>query len=354
MKRGNIIIVGSDFQDLLALKTQGQFLRDILVKHGLSVTLASKYRAYHKRILDTIISIYKAKKPSVIIIQVYSTLSIYLEFLSVFIAWIFGHKIICTLHGGDMPNVYKSSSMKRSLLNFIFAKSDFITAPSQYIFNRIPINKPSSKQLVIRNYINLDEYFYHPKKNRSISIFWMRSYHPVYNPILAVDIINYLQSQGHEVKMVMAGSDLGMKQEVENYIERKNLKDRITLLDVIDNSMKNIIASESSVYLSTNIIDNAPVSFLEMMAMGLPVVSTNVGGIPFYLENKVNGLFPQDNTSESIAKLIIQLHQDEEMRERIINSGRNFIQNFGEKEVLNEWLILFRKLGFYYPIPNTK
>ena len=46
------------------------------------------------------------------------------------------------------------------------------------------------------------------------------------------------------------------------------------------------LARDHDIFINTSTIDNMPVSILEMMALGLPIISTNVGGIPFILESR--------------------------------------------------------------------
>ena len=58
------------------------------------------------------------------------------------------------------------------------------------------------------------------------------------------------------------------------------------------------------IYLNTNRKENMPVSVVEAQAMGLPVVATNVGGLPFLIENGKNGfLVPTEDANQMAAKI---------------------------------------------------
>lgn len=337
-----VLIVGTDLNQQSDLKTQGQYLRDLLVSAGWNATIVSHFRNPLIRFFDTIIQILKLNKGDVMILQVYSTLGIYLEGLAVLTGWIKRTKIISTLHGGDIPNAYRSNPIKHFILNKIIKHSNCITVPSTFISKNIALLE--NNHLLIHNYVNLNEYENKPKPNDIIRIFWMRSYHPTYNPLKAVKILEYIRSHNIPAQLTMAGKDFGQFNETATYIKSSKYKKDIRIYAVIDNKLKNKLASQCNVYLCTNNIDNAPVSFIEMMAMGLPIVSTNVGGIPYYVENGKHAILSKDNSIEDMANLIIQLHRNRELQDHIIDNGIQFSKAFSAEAVLKSWETLLCKL----------
>ena len=336
------LIVGTDFKSVRRLKTQGQFLHEALTHYAYDVKIVSRHRNYLRRILDTVIEILKLSRYDIVIVQVYSTKGIYLECLSVLLGRLKGCKVAATLHGGNIPHQYHTNRVKRFLLNLIFRFSNYVTSPSSFIPEQIPRIKSSC--ILIRNIIELDQYTYRPKPgDNKIRIFWMRAYHPAYDPLKAVHIAEYLLAQHYDVEMVMAGSDHGLKDELMRYVESGKHADKFTFLDVIDNAGKNEIAASSTVYLNTNLIDNAPVSFLEMIAMGLPIVTTNIGGIPYYVTDHQTALLSADNSVENLASLILELHNNHELKNRMIANGMEFIKEFSRDSVTQKWIELIYK-----------
>lgn len=61
--------------------------------------------------------------------------------------------------------------------------------------------------------------------------------------------------------------------------------------------------------------------FLESMAAGLPVIATNVGGIPDIVKNEETGLLIQEKNPEQIAKAVERLKKDEKLKEKLIKQG---------------------------------
>ena len=70
--------------------------------------------------------------------------------------------------------------------------------------------------------------------------------------------------------------------------------------------------ADADIYVQTPDIDNMPLSVLEAFASGLPVVSTNVGGVPAMLTDGVHGLLAPANDDEAIAAHVMTLLESPE------------------------------------------
>jgi glycosyltransferase involved in cell wall biosynthesis len=337
-----VLIVGTNFTSPNDLKTQGQFLNDLLTHWQIDSAIISPARNYIIRIWHSIYYVLRLPKKTVIIVQVYSTKSIYLECLTVLLAFVCGKKIVLTLHGGAIPEVYKLDYLKRPLLTLMFRLADAITCPSTFIEEKIP--DIQQKNTVIRNYVPTGQYINQTKPNDTIRIFWMRAYHKAYNPIKAVNVIIALHQKGFKAQMIMTGKDLGNQKEVKKHIEANGLKDYIEVNGVIDDTQKNAIASMCTIYLCTNDIDNAPVTFIEMMALGLPIVTTSIGGIPHYVHHQKTALLSIDNSPENLAELIIKCHNDNILHNNLIQNGLLFTQEFSAEIIASKWLQLITQL----------
>ena len=81
-------------------------------------------------------------------------------------------------------------------------------------------------------------------------------------------------------------------------------------------------------------------SVIEAMALGLPVVSTNVGGIPYLISNEENGLLVEPGDAEAMANAIIRLIENPELAENLSNKGRLKAEKFNWPEVKELWLEL--------------
>ncbi|HZZ12930.1 MAG TPA: glycosyltransferase [Paraburkholderia sp.] len=85
-------------------------------------------------------------------------------------------------------------------------------------------------------------------------------------------------------------------------------------------------------------------SYIEAMAAGLPVIGTNVDGVPELIEHGVNGLLVPPKDAEALRAAIVQLIDDPAMRARLGEEGRRITDSrFGVDDMADETLDLYRR-----------
>ncbi|MBU2564066.1 glycosyltransferase family 4 protein [Patescibacteria group bacterium] len=77
---------------------------------------------------------------------------------------------------------------------------------------------------------------------------------------------------------------------------------------------------------------------LECLAMGLPVITTNVCGNPEVIENNVNGILVEYNNKEDFKEAILKLYKDKELRNKFIKNGKEKLKNFSLDKMINNTL----------------
>jgi len=97
----------------------------------------------------------------------------------------------------------------------------------------------------------------------------------------------------------------------------------------------------ADVFLSTNHVDNMPVSVLEACAMGLAVVATNVGGISDLLTDHETALLVAPEDDEAMAAAVLRLLQEPELASRLSTNGRTLAERSSWERVRPEWEGLF-------------
>ena len=102
------------------------------------------------------------------------------------------------------------------------------------------------------------------------------------------------------------------------------------------------LASEHDIFINTTHFDNTPVSVMEAMTLGLPVVSTNVGGIPFLLSDNENALLVDDNDTKAMVESVQKLIENPEKAIFLANNARNFIEQMDWQVVKKQWADLLQ------------
>ena len=124
---------------------------------------------------------------------------------------------------------------------------------------------------------------------------WVRSFSEIYNPLLALQIVELLKNEGLDVELCMVGPEKdGSLQRCKSVAQELNLP--VTFTGMLSKEEWIDLSKDYDIFINTTNFDNMPVSVMEAMALGLPVVSTNVGGLPYLIEDGVDGmLFPPNN-----------------------------------------------------------
>jgi glycosyltransferase involved in cell wall biosynthesis len=95
--------------------------------------------------------------------------------------------------------------------------------------------------------------------------------------------------------------------------------------------------SQGDIFLNTTNVDNTPVGVIEAMACGLCVVSTNVGGIPFLVEDGLDGLLvPSDNVT-AMAAAVKRIPREPRLAERLSRNARVKAEQFDWSVILPQW-----------------
>ena len=99
-----------------------------------------------------------------------------------------------------------------------------------------------------------------------------------------------------------------IKEQLEKYIDEHNLSDKVKLLGFKSgDELKTLVKESLCVVLPSEWYENGPYSIMEAMAVGKPVIVSDLGGLPEMVEDGINGYvvkpFDTDSLSEAIVKL---------------------------------------------------
>jgi len=310
----------------------------------LDVKFASSYKNKVLRIFDMWALIIKNRKSKILIIDTYSTSAFYFAYTASKLAIFFKIKYVPILHGGDLINKYKQNP---KLLKDFLEKSHYVISPSLFLKSFFK-SKINSKFVVIPNFVNISDYKkYENQYNKfesKIRLLWVRSLHSIYNPLMAVKLLNSLLELNFNVKLCMIGPDKdGSKDDILKLIKKFDIMDKVELTGKLSKKQWMKKSLNYNYFINTTNFDNMPVSVIEAMALGLPVISTNVGGLPYLIENNKNGFLVKPNDYVDMAEKIIQLYNDKEKYNEIIQEAHKSIKDFNKDTVIQKWIKILKK-----------
>lgn len=311
-----------------------EILGRLLGEVGFSIISISDKKNTLLRLLHMLWVCYKSRsKVDFVLIDTYSTLNFYYAFFVSQLCRMLRLKFIPILRGGDLPSRLKKSP---KLSKAIFNNAYLNIAPSLYIksnFEALGFNNITC----IPNSIELKNYPFKKRIFDDIRLLWVRSFSKIYNPNLAIEVFKSLKNEGVYVKLCMVGPDSdGSLQESKKYADQLGVEVRFTGKLTKKEWIK--LSEDYNIFINTTNFDNMPVSVIEAMALGLPVVSTNVGGIPFLIENNKNGILVEPNSASGFVDSIKNIIKSSDNSNLIIEEARNHVENLDWKIIKKQWV----------------
>jgi len=298
-----------------------------------SIKIASSKSNKVLRLLDMVrLLISNRKQTDYVLIDTYSTTNFYYAFVISQLSRWFGIKYIPILHGGNLESRLKNSPRMSRL---IFKYAHKLVSPSSFL-KSIFENYGFHNVAYIPNAIEIENFKFNNRSIETIKLFWLRSFASIYNPEMAIMVLEQLTEKGLNPELVMVGPEAdGSLAETKRLAKEKGLSVIFTGKLSREEWVK--ISKTCNIFINTTNFDNMPVSVVEVMALGLPVVSTNVGGIPYLISDNTDGLLVPQNDVNAMAKAIIQLKDNNTLKDKLVLQAREKVERFNWKTVKSKW-----------------
>ena len=219
--------------------------------------------------------------------------------------------------------------------------ADAVVVPSGYlvdVFRRFGI-----RARPIHNIVELDRFQYR-ERNPPRSVFLTtRLLEPLYNVGCVLRAFAIIQRRVPEASLTVGG-DGWQRPELEDLAAELGLRNTTFIGRVSWEKMPELYDS-ADVYLTATNIDNMPSSVIECYASGLPVVTTDAGGLPYIVKNEETGIMVRCGDHEALAVGALRLLEEQGLAGRLAYRARQECRKYSWETVRTEWLQLYRELG---------
>ncbi|MBD0372880.1 MAG: glycosyltransferase family 4 protein [Pyrinomonadaceae bacterium] len=220
-------------------------------------------------------------------------------------------------------------------------KVDAIIAPSGYlvdVFKRFGLSARS-----IFNIVETERFRFRERVPLKPVFFSNRNFEPLYNVACTLRAFALVQKRFPDARLVLAG-DGSLRAELEALARELGLRN-VEFLGRVKPERMHELYDAADIYLNSPNIDNMPGSIIEAYASGLPVVTTNAGGIPYIVTNEKTGLMVERNDHVAMAGAAIRLLEDPALAARIARAAYDECRKYRWESVREEWLELYHGLS---------
>ncbi len=320
--------------------SQGEILAQGLRKEGYLVFLTSSKVNRFFRLLDMIKSLIRwHRKIKIVILMVFSDLAFIWARIITWMVKRLRKPLILRLHGGNLPSF---SFRHLSEVKRVFKRADNLMAPSYYLASFC--EELGFKCEIIPNIIFIEKYPFRKREKIRPFLLWMRTFHYLYHPEMAIEVLEGLIKIYPEAKLTMAGQDKGLLGTIKKLVELKGLSAKVRFVGFLEGVSKEREFNQHDIFLNTSRIDNMPLSLIEAAAFGLPIVSTNVGGIPYIFKHKETAMLRGRDDAKGIVEAIDTLIKDDNLVAFISTNARRLVEGYDWSVVKPKWEKVFKDL----------
>src|SRR5690606_35836600 len=183
---------------------------------------------------------------------------------------------------------------------------------------------------VVPNIIDLVRF--HPAANyppnpQAPHIMVARNLEPIYGIDVALRAFAVVAAKLPAARLSIAGSG-PLRQELEQLAATLGVADRVRFTGRLDRDQMAALYREADLSLNPSHVDNMPNSVLESLASGVPVVSTDVGGVPFIVEHGRTALLVPANDAQAMGAAALQILTDSACAAALRSTGLQAVQRY--------------------------
>lgn len=252
-------------------------------------------------------------------------------------------KIVIHLHGSDFEEFMKKSKLHAFLTRLLFDKSDHIIVLSD-LWKKLLKDFTSNPNITT---------LYNPTPERNISHHGKGNIKVLFLGYLGerkgvYDLLEVISRRkkyfiNEQITFVLAGN--GEINKVQKVIEKHQLQDVVEVPGWISGSEKETYYKEGHILILPSYNEQMPMSILEAMSYGYPILASNVAGIPEMVEHGVNGLLFNPGDLDVIEEYLKKLCGDEDLRDMMgLNSKQLVHDRFRTDLILNKLVDIYKQI----------
>jgi glycosyltransferase involved in cell wall biosynthesis len=245
---------------------------------------------------------------------------------------------VLALHGGALRSYAQRWPWRvRRLLRSATA----VSTPSFYL--RETLQPYWSDIHVIPNGLDIALYPFLLRDRPRPRLVWLRAFHRIYNPTLAIRVVALLAQEFPEVYLSMVGPDKGdgSLQDAKRMASELGVADRIDWEEGVSKALVPSRLQRADILLNTTKFESFGVSLMEAAALGLCVVTTDVGEVPYRWRQGEDALLVPPDDPAAMAVAVRRVLTEPGLAERLSRNARKKAEGFDWSVVLPRWEALF-------------
>ncbi len=268
----------------------------------------------------------------------------YLSFLlapapAILIAKLYGKPILLNYHSGEADDHLRRWPRTTFPL---MALANRVVVPSEYlvqVFAGFGIRAEA-----ISNTVDLERFRFRDREPLKPVLLSNRNFENNYSIECALRAFALIERSVPEASLIVAGDGSHRERlyKLASELEIKNIE----FLGAVPPRDMPALYDRADIFINSSVVDNQPLSIIEAFAAGLPVVTTNAGGIPFMVKDGETGMMTERGDHKALAASVIRLLENSALASYVASRARQECRKYSWSAVAEKWIKLYRDLAF--------
>jgi glycosyltransferase involved in cell wall biosynthesis len=242
-------------------------------------------------------------------------------FVGVLVKFLTGRTLVITVHGGDVLSL--NGKYMRAVKRFTLRHADVVYVNSS-------VTRAACLQLCEREYqlipMGIDiAYFQSAKPSAELkkqyglsdfTILFTGRLTEAKGVIYLLEALVKLKKSNRKFKALIAGTG-PLAEKLQEFINDNSLQENVTMLGWVDASEIPAHYATADVFVGPSIFEAQGLVFIEALAAGLPVITTDQGGMSDFIKNGENGFMVSPKSPEALYEVLAKLHDDRKLLKKL-------------------------------------
>ncbi|MEO8583124.1 MAG: glycosyltransferase family 4 protein, partial [Flavitalea sp.] len=256
---------------------------------------------------------------------------------------LFGKKVILHMHGGGFEKFYDRSQIK-PYIRFIISKADMIICLSELWRNYYASTFKLKRLAIVNNVIEAaPDSLPVIQRNGHVNLLFLGL---ISDKKGIFDLLDVLNSGGTElnntITVTIAGN--GETERLEKVIHDNHSDGSVKYAGWVNGEQKSSLLNACDAYILPSYFEGLPISILEAMAYGKPVIATDVGGIPEIVKPGYNGWLFKAGDRPALEEILNEVIENKNLLRQYGHNSLELSKNYTPKAVFASLNLLYSQL----------
>jgi len=268
---------------------------------------------------------------------------------AIWISSLRGVPVVVNYRGGDAESFFARAFAR---VRPTLARASGVIVPSGFL--HAVFQKYGVGASVVPNVVNLEAFSPAAAVPEAPHLLITRNLEAIYDIETALRAFAAVAEHHLDARLTIAGSGPD-REKLERIAEELGVTRSVRFTGALENSELPAVYREASIALNSSLVDNFPISLLEAMASGVPIVTTQVGGIPYLVEHETTALLVPPRAPAAMAGAVRRLLEDRALASRLRAAGLDAVQRYAWPRVRSELFEVYAqaRAGQRVPVSET-